>query len=367
MACPPTPHTPPTPPASPAAPASPTPDRPASRTSRPRHLLITGGAGFIGSNLVRHVLATTSDTVTVLDALTYAANPVSLIGLPQDRVELVVGDVADPAIVGPLVREADAVVHLAAASHNDASLVDPTPFVHTNIQGTVTVLEAVRRHGTRLHHVSTDEVFGQLDLDDPARFTEHSAYDPTSPYSAGKASADHLVRAWARSFDLPVTLSTSSNTYGPRQHVEKFIPRQVTNILDGVRPRLYGEGREVRDWIHVDDHVRAILAILEHGTLGETYLVGADGERSNREVLDLVLELMNQGADAFDHVRARPAHDQRYALDPARLREELGWRPVHPDLREGLTQTITWYRENETWWRPQKAATEAEYRRRGWG
>ncbi|PZO57619.1 MAG: dTDP-glucose 4,6-dehydratase, partial [Pseudoxanthomonas suwonensis] len=196
-----------------------------------RHLLVTGGAGFIGSNFVHHVMAATDDTVTVLDALTYAGNRASLEGLPEERMRLVVGDIADAATVDPLVAQADAVVHYAAESHNDNSLADPSPFLHTNLIGTYTLLEAARRHGTRFHHVSTDEVYGDLELDDPQRFTEHTAYNPSSPYSATKAGSDLLVRAWVRSFGVQATLSNCSNNYGPRQHVEKFIPRQITNLI----------------------------------------------------------------------------------------------------------------------------------------
>ena len=239
-----------------------------------RHLLVTGGAGFIGSNFVHHVMAHTDDTVTVLDKLTYAGSAASLEGLPEGRVRLVEGDIADAALVEELVAglrgEGDAIVHYAAESHNDNSLADPSPFLHTNITGTFTLLEAARRHGVRIHHVSTDEVYGDLELDDPERFTERTPYNPSSPYSATKAGSDLLVRAWVRSFGVRATLSNCSNNYGPRQHVEKFIPRQITNLIDGIRPRLYGAGLNVRDWIHADDHSSAVLTILEKGEIGET-------------------------------------------------------------------------------------------------
>lgn len=326
-----------------------------------RSLLVTGGAGFIGSNFVHHVLAHTDLSVTVLDLLTYAGNRASLAGLPDDRVELVVGDVADAALVDDLVARRDAVVHFAAESHNDNSLHDPSPFVRTNLVGTFTLLEAARRHGTRLHHVSTDEVYGDLELDDPQRFTEQTPYNPSSPYSSTKAGSDLLVRAWVRSFGLEATVSSCSNNYGPRQHVEKFIPRQVTNVLDGVRPRLYGAGRNVRDWIHADDHSAAVLTILERGRVGETYLIGADGERSNREVVETILAVMGRPADDYDLVKDRPGHDLRYAIDPTKLRTELGWTPRFTDFATGLADTIEWYRANEAWWRPQKSAAEAKY------
>ena len=330
-----------------------------------RHLLVTGGAGFIGSNFVHHVVATTDDTVTVLDALTYAGNRASLEGLPEDRVRLVVGDIADAATVDPLVAQADAVVHYAAESHNDNSLADPSPFLRTNLIGTFALLEAARKHGTRFHHISTDEVYGDLELDDPQRFTETTAYNPSSPYSATKAGSDMLVRAWVRSFGVQATLSNCSNNYGPRQHVEKFIPRQITNLIDGIRPRLYGAGTNVRDWIHADDHSSAVLAILERGQIGETYLIGADGEKNNKEVVELLLQIMGRDAGDYDHVADRPGHDLRYAIDSTRLREELGWKPAYGDFEQGLAATVAWYRENESWWRPQKEATEAKYARTG--
>jgi len=330
-----------------------------------RRLLVTGGAGFIGSAFVHHVLAHTDDTVTILDALTYAGHRSSLEDLPASRCRLVVGDVADAETVEPLVAEADVVVHFAAESHNDNSLSDPSPFLRTNITGTFTLLEAVRRHSTRFHHISTDEVYGDLALDDPERFTELTPYNPSSPYSATKAGSDMLVRAWVRSFGVRATLSNCSNNYGPRQHVEKFIPRQITNLIDGVRPRLYGAGLNVRDWIHAEDHSSAVLRILDAGDIGRTYLIGADGEKNNKEVVETILRLMGRPEDDYEHVPDRPGHDLRYAIDACALRDELGWRPRFDDFEAGLAATIDWYRENEAWWRPQKAATEAQYQLTG--
>ena len=334
-----------------------------------RHLLVTGGAGFIGSNFVHHVLDTTDDTVTVLDKLTYAGNRASLEGLPENRVRLVEGDIADAALVdelvGGLTGEDDAIVHYAAESHNDNSLSDPSPFLTTNLIGTYTLLEAARKHGTRIHHISTDEVYGDLELDDPERFTESTPYNPSSPYSSTKAGSDLLVRAWVRSFGVRATISNCSNNYGPRQHVEKFIPRQITNLIDGIRPRLYGAGANVRDWIHADDHSSAVLTILDRGRMGETYLIGADGELSNKQVVELILQEFGRDADDFDHVTDRPGHDLRYAIDSTKLREELGWEPEFRDFEAGLTSTVQWYRENEAWWRPQKAETEAKYAKAG--
>ena len=332
----------------------------------PSRVVVTGGCGFIGSNFVHHVAREHPGVhVTVLDKLTYAGNPENIAGLPADRVELVVGDVCDAALVDRLVAGADAVVHYAAESHNDNSIADPSPFLETNVRGTYTLIEACRKYDVRYHHVSTDEVYGDLALDDPAKFTEETPYKPSSPYSSTKASSDMLVRAWTRTYGLRTTISNCSNNYGPYQHVEKFIPRQITNLIDGVRPKLYGDGKNVRDWIHTEDHSSAVWAILTKGRIGETYLIGADGERDNITVLREILKAFGRDADDFDWVRDRPGHDRRYAIDSSKLRRELGWEPQHTDFAEGLAETIRWYRANEAWWRPAKEATEARYRAQG--
>ncbi|WP_454112197.1 dTDP-glucose 4,6-dehydratase [Microbacterium aurum] len=330
-----------------------------------RKLLVTGGAGFIGSNFVHHVLAHTDDHVTVLDKLTYAGNLASLDGLPADRFRFVKGDIADAALVDELFADVDAVVHYAAESHNDNSLNDPRPFLDTNIIGTYTLLEAARKHDRRFHHISTDEVYGDLELDDPARFTETTPYNPSSPYSSTKAGSDLLVRAWVRSFGVQATISNCSNNYGPYQHVEKFIPRQITNVIRGIRPKLYGAGENVRDWIHADDHSSAVLTILDKGRIGETYLIGADGEKNNKDVVELILTLMGQDADAYDHVTDRAGHDLRYAIDSTRLRTELGWTPQFQNFEQGLADTIAWYQTNEPWWAPTKDGVEAFYAAKG--
>ncbi len=330
-------------------------------------VLVTGGAGFIGSNFVHRAIETRPDwELTVIDSMTYAANRASLEpALSQGAVSLVEGNIADGPLVDRLVADHDVVVHFAAESHNDNSLDNPWPFVESNVVGTYTLLEAIRRHDRRLHHISTDEVYGDLELDDPERFTEQTPVNPSSPYSATKAGADLLVRAWIRSFGIKATLSNCSNNYGPRQHVEKFIPRQVTGILEGTRPKLYGAGRNVRDWIHVDDHNDAVIAILEQGRLGETYLIGADGEMNNKDIVALILELMGKPADWFEHVDDRPGHDLRYAIDSSKLRHETDWRPRYQDIRHGLAQTIDWYRANESWWKDAKIAAEQTYARLG--
>ncbi|KFI86051.1 dTDP-glucose 4,6-dehydratase [Bifidobacterium ruminantium] len=330
---------------------------------RPKHILVTGGCGFIGANFVRYVARNHPDVhVTVLDKLTYAGNPENIAGLPQSQVELVVGDICDTALLNRLVPECDAIVHFAAESHNDNSIADPEPFIATNVEGTMRLLEAARAYDVRFHHISTDEVYGDLALDDPERFTERSPYRPSSPYSASKAASDHLVRAWVRTYGLRATISNCSNNYGPYQHVEKFIPRQITSILEGMRPKLYGTGANVRDWIHVDDHSSAVWEILTRGSIGETYLIGADGERSNIDVLRMILRLMGQPEDAFDWVCDRPGHDRRYAIDPTKLRTELGWRPAHTDFERGMQGVIDWYTNHRDWWEPAKVVTEARYR-----
>ena len=329
------------------------------------HLLVTGGAGFIGSNFVHYLLDNTEHTVTVLDKMTYAANKASLNGLDGTRFNLMVGDIADRELTDELVAQADAVIHYAAESHNDNSLANPEPFIHTNLVGTFTLLEAVRRHGTRYHHISTDEVFGDLALDDPVKFTETTPYNPSSPYSSTKAGSDLLVRAWVRSFGIEATISNCSNNYGPYQHIEKFIPRQITNILSGLTPKLYGEGLNVRDWIHASDHSSAVLRILESGKIGETYLIGADGEENNITVLRTILRLMGKDENDFEHVIDRPGHDMRYAIDGTRLREELGWEPQFTDFEAGLADTIAWYTDNRSWWQPLKAEVEAKYAKAG--
>jgi dTDP-glucose 4,6-dehydratase len=339
--------------------------RMANRLPHVQQILVTGGAGFIGSNFVHHLVRHTDATITVLDKLTYAASKESLAGLPDDRVSLVVGDIADGPLVDGLVAAHDAVVHFAAESHNDNSLTEPGPFIQTNIVGTFQILEACRRHDVRLHHVSTDEVYGDLALDDPKKFTEDTPYNPSSPYSAAKAGSDHLVRAWVRSFGLRATISNCSNNYGPWQHIEKFIPRQITEVIDGRRPRVYGDGLNVRDWIHAEDHSSAVLTILQRGRIGETYLVGADGERSNLDVVRAILRHFGRAEDDIEWVTDRAGHDRRYAIESGKLRTELGWRPVYADFEAGLAGTIAWYQEHEDWWRPHKDATEAAYAVKG--
>src|SRR5262245_36967863 len=264
-------------------------------------LLVTGGAGFIGAKFVDAcVREHPEDSVTVLDALTYAGSRESLAQVESD-IRLVQGDITDAELVDRLVGEADAVVHFAAETHVDNALAHPEPFMHTNVVGTFTILEAVRAHGVRLHHVSTDEVYGDVDLRSARRFTEATPYNPSSPYSSTKAAADLLVRSWVRTYGVAATISNCSNNYGPYQHVEKFIPRQITNVLTGRRPKLYGAGANVRDWIHVEDHSRPVFTILPDGQIGRTYLIGADGECDNLPMMRTILRLMGREPADFDH------------------------------------------------------------------
>ncbi|KTF04116.1 MULTISPECIES: dTDP-glucose 4,6-dehydratase [Trueperella] len=328
-------------------------------------VLVTGGAGFIGANFVNYTASELRNAdVTVIDKLTYAGNKDSIEMLGAG-VKLVKGDISDPDVIDPLVAEADVVVHFAAESHNDNSLRDPWPFIQSNIIGTYQILEALRRHGGRLHHISTDEVYGDLEIGEDRKFKAGDPYVPSSPYSASKASSDHLVRAWVRSFGIEATLSNCSNNYGPYQHIEKFIPRTITNLIDGVKPRVYGTGEQIRDWIHVHDHNTAVWDIINKGRIGETYLIGANGEKTNLEVTQLILEEFGYDRDDFDHVADRPGHDQRYAIDNTQLVSELGWQPTFTDFRDGLRDTISWYKNHEDWWRHQKAEVEAKYRKAG--
>lgn len=327
-------------------------------------MLVTGGAGFIGANFVHYTLKNRPEyDITVVDKLTYAGNPDNLKSV-LDKIDFVTGDICDAELMDKLVGETDIVVHFAAESHNDNSLKNPEPFMFTNMIGTYRILEAIRKHGKRLHHISTDEVFGDLALDDPEKFTEQTPYNPSSPYSASKASSDLLVRAWVRSFGVHATISNCSNNYGPYMHIEKFIPRQITNILSGIKPKVYGDGRNIRDWIHVNDHNDAVLTIIEKGRSGETYMIGANGERDNNEVVAKILELMGKPSDWYERVNDRPGHDLRYAIDWTKLRTELNWEPKL-GFDGGIQVMIDWYTANEEWWKNEKAKVEAAYAENG--
>ena len=336
-----------------------------------KDIIVTGGAGFIGSNFVHYVYNNFPNVhITILDKLTYAGNQNNVKSILGDRVELIVGDIMDKELVDKLASKADAIVHYAAESHNDNSLNDPSPFIYTNFVGTYTLLEAARKYDIRFHHVSTDEVYGDLPLreDLPGhgelpgeKFTEDTKYNPSSPYSSTKAASDLIVRAWIKSFGIKATISNCSNNYGPYQHIEKFIPRQITNILSGIKPKLYGNGKNVRDWIHTNDHSSAVWTILNDGKIGETYLIGANGEKNNKEVLELILKEMHMPNDFYDHVTDRAGHDLRYAIDSTKLYKELNWKPKYTNFEEGLRQTIQWYIDNQEWWEHEKDEVEAKY------
>ena len=340
-------------------PARPGPGRPVGWLVM--RMLVTGGAGFIGANFVHYTRARHPEyEIRVLDALTYAGNRESLARGRPGRLRA----------RRHLRRRAGRPAGRRAPTWSSTSRPSRTSTTRCTTRSRSSGPTSPgrspswRRSGgtaARLHHISTDEVFGDLALDAAQKFTEQTRYDPSSPYSASKASSDMLVRAWARSYGVAATLSNCANNYGPYQHVEKFVPRQITNVLTGQRPKLYGAGANVREWTHVDDHNAAVHLILAGGAPGQTYLIGTGDERSNAGIMALVLELMGQPADAFDHVPDRPGHDLRYANDSTRIRAELGWQPRYGDFRAGLAATIDWYRDNDWWWRPQKDATEARY------
>jgi dTDP-glucose 4,6-dehydratase len=308
-------------------------------------LLVTGGAGFIGSNFVRRTLSLRPNVeLTVLDALTYAGRLSNLDGL-EGKFEFVQGNICDPNVVDSLVSKVDVVVHFAAESHNDNSLKSPRPFIDTNFIGTFELIQACVKHDVRFHHVSTDEVFGDLPLEGSEKFTRETPYNPSSPYSASKASSDHLVRAWVRSFGLKATISNCSNNFGVFQHEEKLIPRMIKLIAIGAKPQLYGNGANVRDWIHVDDHNDGVWAILDKGVVGQTYLLGADNQRTNLDVVRAILELMGKPEDFIEFIKDRPGHDLRYAIDASETEAELGWYPKHGNFEEKLAETIEFYLE----------------------
>lgn len=327
-------------------------------------LLVTGGAGFIGSNFIRYWHTShVDDSIVSLDLLTYAGNVQNLADIKEgESYRFVQGNICDPVVVDQLVAACDVVVHFAAESHVDRSILGPEAFVETNIKGTFVLLEAARKHKKRFHHISTDEVFGALPLNDPAKFNESTPYNPHSPYAASKAASDHLVRAYADTYGLAVTITNCSNNFGPYQHPEKFIPRMITNLIDGENVKVYGDGLYVRDWLHVEDHCRAIEVVLQNGTVGETYLVGGvTRDISNLEVSKLVLQDMGQGEDKIEYVKDRPGHDRRYAVDWSKINKELGWEPKY-SFEEWLKATVAWYQQNEAWWRPLKASAEKIYK-----
>lgn len=327
-------------------------------------ILVTGGAGFIGSNFIHYWLKHhPEDHLLNLDALTYAGNLANLQTVANhSNYHFVQGNICDRPLVNQLMKDVDIVVHFAAESHVDRSILDPALFLETNVIGTQVLLEAALKNKIkRFHHISTDEVFGALPLTSQEKFNKHTAYDPHSPYSASKAAADHLVRAYGDTYGLPVTISNCSNNYGEYQFPEKIIPLAITNLLDGQKVPIYGDGLYVRDWLYVQDHCRGIDAVLNQGKVGKTYLFGGlYKDISNLELIKMIIKLMNQDESAIAMVKDRPGHDRRYSVDFSETEKALDWRPS-VDLETGLRRTIEWYQTNEAWWRPLKEKNQAYF------
>lgn len=316
-------------------------------------LLVTGGAGFIGSHFIVYWMKHhPEDHIINIDKLTYAANIVNLLGVQENpNYTFVCADICDTEKVDEIMAGVDIVVHFAAETHVDRSIMDPLPFIHSNFVGTYVLLEAAKKHGVkRFHHISTDEVFGQLQLQQDAQFNENTPYDPSSPYSATKAAADHLVRAYHHTYDLPITISNCSNNFGPAMYPEKLIPIAITNLLSDKKVPVHGDGKNVRDWLYVEDHVRAIELILDKGKIGETYLIGGMYKGiSNLEVVKRILKILGKSEDYIKFVKDRPGNDRRYDVDWGKINKELGWEPLH-NFDEWLEKTVEWYRENREWW-----------------
>ena len=331
-------------------------------------LLVTGGAGFIGSNFIRYWLNKyPQDEIVNLDKLTYAGHLFSTRDFAKNpNYKFIKGDICDVEAVEKAMSGVEVVVGFAAESHVDRSIIGPKAFLQTNIIGTQVLLGAAVKHKIkRFHHIGTDEVFGALELDSKKKFNEETLYDPHSPYAASKAAADHLVRAYFYTYGLPITVTNCSNNFGPYQDPEKFIPRAITNLIDGEPIPIYGDGKYVRDWLYVEDHCRAIETVLEKGKVGETYLVGGLTEEINHlTVAQKLLQLFGRGKGEIKFVKDRPGHDRRYAVDWGKINKELGWRPQF-GFDEWLAKTVEWYRKNEWWWRPLKAKAETLYERTG--
>ena len=313
-------------------------------------LLATGGAGFIGSNFIHYWLKNyPQDKITNLDLLTYAGNLENLQDVTlNNNYKFVQGDIGDADLVKDLLIGVDLIVHFAAESHVDRSILNSADFIKTNVEGTRILLEAARKNNIRFHHISTDEVFGSLSFNAPG-FNEQTPYDPRSPYSASKAASDHLVRAYYHTYGLPITISNCSNNYGPYQYPEKLIPLFVTNLMAGKKIPVYGEGNNIRDWIHVDDHNRGVDMIIKKGKIGETYCLGGNSEKTNLEITKLILSLMGKGEEMIEHVADRLGHDLRYAIDFSKAKTELAWEPL-TSFEEGLRKTVEWYKNNKSWW-----------------
>lgn len=315
------------------------------------NIVITGGAGFIGSNFVRYINKKYPEVkITIVDKLTYASTIDTIADLLENKnITFEKIDITDYKSIEKIVKNKDLIVNFAAESHNDNSLENPHNFLISNVVGTYNLLELAKKYNIRYHHISTDEVYGDIALESTEQFNENSQYKPSSPYSATKAASDMLVKGWLRSFNLKATISNCSNNYGPYQHPEKFIPRQITNILNNKKPVLYGNGLNIRDWIHVEDHSQAVDLIIDNGRIGETYLIGVNNEINNITVLKQILKEMNKEEDYFDFVEDRKGHDLKYSINPTKLNKELNFKPKHTDFNKGLKETINWYKENINW------------------
>ncbi|MBI4096985.1 MAG: dTDP-glucose 4,6-dehydratase [Candidatus Levybacteria bacterium] len=347
-------------------------------------ILVTGGAGFIGSNLIHYWMKKyPKDYIVNLDALTYAGNLENLTDIEQnDHYTFIHGDICDTSVVAQAMQGVDIVVHFAAESHVDRSILEAAPFVTTNVVGTqILLVAALEQKVKRFHHISTDEVFGSLELNDPNKFNESTRYDPRSPYAASKAGSDHLVRAYATTYGLPITISNCSNNFGPYQFPEKFIPLAITNLLEGKKIPIYGDGLYVRDWLYVEDHCRAIDLILQKGKSGETYCVGGVTEDlpalpagrqavrqglNNLEVIKKILIILGKDEDMIEFVKDRPGHDRRYAVDWSKIKTELGWEPLN-NFDEWLDRTVSWYRDNAAWWKNIKSGEYKTYYKKQYG
>jgi len=332
-------------------------------------LLVTGGAGFIGSNFIIYWLKNhPEDKIINLDKLTYAGNLENLSSVADNpNYTFVKGDICDPRIVNKVIKGVDVVIHFAAESHVDRSILEPAIFIKTNVCGTQVLLDAaLGAKVKRFHHVSTDEIFGALELDSPQKFTERTSYNPRSPYAASKAAADHLVRAYYYTYSLPITISNCSNNFGPYQFPEKIIPLAITNILEGKKIPIYGDGLYVRDWIYVEDHCRAIELILEKGKIGETYLVSADNEIANIDLVKKILAILGEDETLIQFVKDRPGHDRRYAIDATKIKTELGFEPKY-NFEEALKLTVEWYKNNKLWWQRVKTGEYLKYYKEQYG
>lgn len=326
-------------------------------------LLVTGGAGFIGSNFIYYWFKNhPEDEIVNLDKLTYSGNldNLKIIG-KNNNYKFIKGDICDVQVVEKAIKGIDIVVHFAAESHVDRSIMDPSIFLQTNVIGTQVLLEAALKENIkRFHHISTDEVFGSLSLDSSDKFTEETRYNPRSPYAASKAASDHLVNAYFHTYNLPITITNCANNFGPFHYPEKLIPLAITNLLEGKKVPIYGDGLYVREWLYVEDHCRGIDLVLEKGRIGETYLIGTETDLPNVEIIKKILKIMNKNDEYIEYVKDRPGHDRRYAIDASKIKNELGWLAKY-SFDEALESTVEWFQENQDWWKKLKGKSFQDY------